>query len=140
MGVEYPSDFGANLVQHFIGRYSRYSRYRTKTHDNQTKRVGKLACQRASADCSTSVLRLAKQSAKHHLERGVARKEYNYDFTRISTIFTISNGTLKTPRDNFDQWSNTKNALLMQGIFYYLFDELRNNEICLWQNRSIKDG
>ena len=28
--------FGANLVQHFIGRYSRYSRYRTKTHDKST--------------------------------------------------------------------------------------------------------
>ena len=42
----------------------------------KTKRVDKLACQRASADCSASVLRLAKQSAKHHLERGVARKEY----------------------------------------------------------------
>ena len=71
-----------------------------KTHDNQTKRVGKLACQRASADCSTSVLRTAKQSAKHHLERGAARKEYNYNFTRYFTLFTISNGVLKTPRDN----------------------------------------
>ena len=29
-------DFGANLVQHFIGRYSRYSRYRTKSHDKAT--------------------------------------------------------------------------------------------------------
>ena len=29
MGVECPSDFGANLVQHFIGRYSRCSRYQT---------------------------------------------------------------------------------------------------------------
>ena len=29
-------DFGANLVQHFIGRYSRYSRYRTKSHDKST--------------------------------------------------------------------------------------------------------
>ena len=29
-------DFGANLVQHFIKRYSRYSRYRTKTHDKST--------------------------------------------------------------------------------------------------------
>ena len=32
------------------------------TH-NQAKRVGKLACQRVNADCSASVLRLAKQSA-----------------------------------------------------------------------------
>ena len=29
-------DFGANLVQHFMQRYSRYSRYRTKTHDKAT--------------------------------------------------------------------------------------------------------
>ena len=36
-------------------------------HDNQTKRVCKLACKRTSADCSASVLRKAKQSAKHHL-------------------------------------------------------------------------
>ena len=27
--IECPCDFGANLVQHFIGRYSRYSRYQT---------------------------------------------------------------------------------------------------------------
>ena len=56
-------DFGANLVQHFMLAYSRYSRYRTKSHDTQTKRVVKLACQRASAYCSASVLRIAKQSA-----------------------------------------------------------------------------
>ncbi len=34
--VECPSDLGANLVQHFIGRYSRCSRYRTKSHDKAT--------------------------------------------------------------------------------------------------------
>ena len=34
--VECPSDFGANLVQHFMRRYSRYSRYRTKSHDKAT--------------------------------------------------------------------------------------------------------
>ena len=57
-------DFGANLVQHFMLAYSRYSRYRTKTHDNQTKRVGKLACQRASADCSASVPSKTEHSTK----------------------------------------------------------------------------
>ena len=34
--VECWCDLGANLVQHFIGRYSRYSRYRTKSHDKAT--------------------------------------------------------------------------------------------------------
>ena len=34
--VECWCDLGANLVQHFIGRYSRYSRYRTKSHDKST--------------------------------------------------------------------------------------------------------
>ena len=34
---------------------------------------------RVSADCSASVLPLAKHSAQHHLERGAARKEYNCD-------------------------------------------------------------
>ena len=34
--VECWCDFGANLVQHFMRRYSRYSRYRTKTHDKST--------------------------------------------------------------------------------------------------------
>jgi len=33
IGVECWCDFGANLVQHFMLRYSRYSRYRTKSHD-----------------------------------------------------------------------------------------------------------
>ena len=36
IGVECWCDFGANLVQHFIGRYSRCSRNRTKTHDKAT--------------------------------------------------------------------------------------------------------
>ena len=36
IGVECPSDFAANLVQYFIGWYSRYSRYRTKSHDKCT--------------------------------------------------------------------------------------------------------
>ena len=36
IGVERWCDFGANLVQHFIGRYSRYSRYRTKSQDKAT--------------------------------------------------------------------------------------------------------
>ena len=125
IGVESWCDFGANLVQHFIGRYSRYSRYRTKSHDNQTKWVGKLACQRASADCSTSVLRLAKQSAKHHLERGVARKEYNYDITRYFTLFTISNSVSKTPRDNFDLGRIQKMLRFFGAFFIISFDELR---------------
>ena len=34
--VECWCDFGANLVQHFMRRYSRYSRYRTKSHDKAT--------------------------------------------------------------------------------------------------------
>ena len=45
----------------------------------------------------------------------------------IITLFTISNGTLKTRRDNFDLWSNTKNArFFYRAFFYYL---LENNEL-----------
>ena len=58
--------------------------------DNQTKRVCKLACKRASADCSASVLRKAKQSAKHHLARGEARKEYNFDFTEYKKCSVLA--------------------------------------------------
>ena len=29
-------DLGANLVQHYMRRYSQYSRYRTKSHDKAT--------------------------------------------------------------------------------------------------------
>ena len=47
-----------------------------ETLDSQAKRVDKLACQRVSADCSASFLRLAKQSASHNLAKGLARKEY----------------------------------------------------------------
>ena len=36
MGVECWCDFGANLVQHFMRWYTRYSRYRTKSHDKTT--------------------------------------------------------------------------------------------------------
>ena len=35
-GIKCWCDFGANLVQHFMQRYSRYSRYRTKSHDKAT--------------------------------------------------------------------------------------------------------
>ena len=51
--------------------------YNHDLHIIKTKRVGKLACQQASADCSASVLRTAKQSALHHHVGGEARKEYN---------------------------------------------------------------
>ena len=33
MGVECPSDFGTNLVQHFIGRYSRYQTVLSKLQE-----------------------------------------------------------------------------------------------------------
>ena len=36
IGVECPCDFGANLVQHYMRRYSRCSRNHTKTHDKAT--------------------------------------------------------------------------------------------------------
>ena len=55
-----------------------------------------------------------------------------HDITRISTIFTISNGIAKTPRDNFDRRSKSaKNVQLMLDVFCYLLDELRCNEIRL---------
>ena len=60
-----------------------------------------------------------------------------HDITRYLLVFTISNGTLKTRRDNFDLWSKlAKNVQLMLDVFCYLLDELRCNEICLWQNKS----
>ena len=58
-------------MQHFIERYSRYSRYRTKSHDKAT--------------ISNDI---------HDIARNHTIK------LRYQTIFTISNGTLKTPRDN----------------------------------------
>ena len=51
--------------------------------DNQTKQVDEFIRPRASEDCSASVLRTAKQGAKHHLERGEARKAYNFDLQLI---------------------------------------------------------
>ena len=45
-------------------------------------------------------------------------------YRAILTIFTISNGIAKTPRDNFDFMSNTKNAPIF-GAFFYLFDDVR---------------
>ena len=66
--------------------------------DNQTKRVDEFIRQRASADCSARVLRTAKQSAKHHLPRGEARKEYNFDFI------------------------NYKNAPIFEAFLFYLFE------------------
>ena len=77
-------------------------------------------------------------------------------YATILTIFTISNGIAKTPRDNFDQRSKlAKNARRMLGVFCYL---LENNELpyrswiglrhelnlrfvnCLrhWRNRAIQ--
>ena len=84
MGVECPSDFGANLVQHFIKRYSRCSRYRTKSHDKTT---------------------------------------ISHDITRYYTIFTISNATLKTQRDN---QKNYFKSSVQTGLLFFL--------IVIWEN------
>ena len=55
--------FGASLL--IVGTHAKKVFTNSSFYDIiiKTKRVGKLACQRASADCSSSVLRLAKQSA-----------------------------------------------------------------------------
>ena len=59
-------------------------------------------------------------------------------YATILTIFTISNGTLKTPRDNFDQRSKlAKKVLLCRAFFCYLLDELRGNEIRLRREPNI---
>ncbi len=42
-------------------------------------------------------------------------------YTRFTTILHDINGTPKTPRDNFG-FAEHKNALHMQSIFYYLFE------------------
>ena len=44
--------------------------------DNQVKRVCKLACERANADCSTSVSTLLKHCTQCHCSSSAARKEY----------------------------------------------------------------
>ena len=59
----------------------------------------------------------------------------NFGATLYRAILTISNGVLKTRRDNFD-FVEYKNAPIFRSIFYYLFDELGCNEICRWQNKS----
>ena len=42
-----------------------------------------------------------------------------HDITRISTIFTISNGGLKTPRDNFD-FVEFQEALRYGGVLFVI--------------------
>lgn len=51
-----------------------------KTFDNQVKRICKLACKDAHADCSASLCPW-QRSAKRHLEKGDARKEYTSGFS-----------------------------------------------------------
>jgi len=46
-----------------------------KTLDNQVGHICKLACKGAHADCSASLC-LWQRSARRHLEKGNARKEY----------------------------------------------------------------
>ena len=46
-----------------------------KALDNQVESICKLACKDAHADCSASLC-LWQRSAKRHLEKGDARKEY----------------------------------------------------------------
>ena len=41
-------------------------------------------------------------------------------YVSVLAIFTISNGTLKTKRDNFDFVEISKSTLLMQGAFFRL--------------------
>ena len=46
---------------------------------------------------------------------------------RLKTVIDCFLYGSQFTRDNFDLWSNTKNAQLMLGIFYYLFE---NNYDC----------
>ena len=70
--------FGATLYVSVLTIFTISNSVLKTRRDNQTKRVDEFIRQQASADCSASVLRTAKQSAKRHLERGEARKEYNF--------------------------------------------------------------
>ena len=145
-------------MQHFIGRYSRYSRYRTKTHDKSTishvfprysryqtvllklQEIIKIFSKRLSFGWAFYFDFLERTALPRILItplelRPTKRRVLSFELKTVhrTVFFTLSQFT----RDNFDLWSNTKNAQLMMGIFYYLFDGLRSNEICLWQNKSI---
>ena len=56
-----------------------------KARDNQTVCICKLACKNARADCSASLCR-RQRSAKRHLEKGDARKEYFTGFSAFSIV------------------------------------------------------
>ena len=57
-----------------------------KTLDNQVESICKLACKDTHADCSASLCR-RQRSAKRHLEKGDARKEYTSGFSAFSIVF-----------------------------------------------------
>ena len=52
--------FGANLVQHFMLAYSRYSRYRTKSHDKSTISNGVVKTPRDNL-CLTAIISIYKK-------------------------------------------------------------------------------
>ena len=56
-----------------------------KTLDNQVESICKLACKDTHADCSASLCR-RQRSAKRHLEKGDARKEYTSGFSAFSIV------------------------------------------------------
>jgi hypothetical protein len=60
----------------------------TLTRDNQAKRVGKLACQRASADCSASVPSKTEHSTKCRRANGGRAKSMPYRRFATDSILT----------------------------------------------------
>ena len=64
----------------------------TLTRDNQAKRVGKLACQRASADCSASVPSKTEHSTKCRRANGGRARSMPYRRYATDYIHRTSRG------------------------------------------------
>ena len=114
IGVKRWCDFGANLVQHFMRRYSRYSRYRTKTHDKSTishdiSRYSRYQTLLSKLEEIICALRRLFQKLQHSLFSGCC-------VFSPRVILSLSNFSVEDPVCTlFDAASQFGSALLRSG-------------------------
>ena len=121
MGVECWCDFGANLVQHFMRRYSRYSRYRTKSHDKATISHDILRYSRYQ----TVLLKLQEIISTFGLLSKTPIPQWfsGFSFFKISVLVQIwCNTLLGDTHDIHDIAQNHTKKLRYHTIFYDIHD------------------
>ena len=118
--VECWCDLGANLVQHFIKRYSRYSRYRTKSHDKAT--ISHVFPRYSRYQ--TVFLKLQEITSRHHICANIICRYGNIRSRKTSDIVIFGSNSWKG--------RNLKTHSASAGLFVLLGGSICKNSAVLF--------